>query len=451
MVPSGASTGRHEALELRDTESKRHSGRGVRKAVENVTGEIARVVSGIDLEDQQGLDAKLVSLDGTPDRSRLGANSLLGVSLAVAHAAAAARGEELYLYLNQLWRDRVAPGEPTEPTLPMPMVNIISGGLHAGRNLDFQDFLMIPVGAFTYSKALEMAAEVHCCVHDVLADYGEEASLVADEGGYGPRLRTNSLAIDRILEGVLACGFGLGTDVAIALDVAASHLFEPNLGKYHLRATGDDFLDASGMVELLVHWVGQFPIVSIEDGLAEDDWQGWTQLTSRLGSAVQLVGDDLFCTQAARLRMGIECNAANAILIKLNQVGTLSETLDTMHLARQHGYRTIVSARSGETEDTTIADLAVATAAGQIKIGSVARSERLAKYNRLLRIEEQLGPGARFAGRAAIGQGRGASGAARGATELNNRKISESAPARGSSPPALGEIPALPYRQNRRP
>jgi enolase len=285
----------------------------------------------------------------------------------------------------------------------MPMVNMISGGLHAGKNLDFQDFLMIPLSAPTYRAALEVTAEVYRCVRGVLVDYGEEARLVGDEGGYGPHLRTNALAIDRILEAVLACGLEIGADVSIALDVAATELFDPERRLYHLHNPADEWIDSAGMIGLLAHWVAQFPIVSIEDGLAEDDWGGWAQLTARLGSAVQLIGDDLFVTQASRLRQGFEHKAANAILIKLNQVGTLSETLDTMLLARSHGYRTIISARSGETEDTTIADLAVATAAGQIKIGSVARSERLAKYNRLLRIEEMLGSSASFAGGNVVG------------------------------------------------
>ncbi|HEV3167315.1 MAG TPA: phosphopyruvate hydratase [Isosphaeraceae bacterium] len=404
IVPSGASTGRHEALELRDSERRRFGGKGVRQAVANVTGEIARTVVGMDLEDQAAIDAKMIALDGTPNKSRLGANAILGVSLAVAHAAAAAKGEELFLYLHQLWRQRLEPAEPAELTLPLPMVNMISGGLHAGKNLDFQDFLMIPVGAPTYGEALEMTAAVYRAVCAVLRDYGEESCLVGDEGGYGPRLRTNFTAVDRILEAVMACGLEIGTDVAIALDVAASHFHNANAGVYRLTATGDDCFDAQGMTSMLAHWVDQFPIVSIEDGLAEDDWEGWTAMTARLGSRVQLIGDDLFATQADRLREGLARGAGNAILIKVNQVGTLSETLDTLQLARRHGYSTIISARSGETEDTTIADLAVATAAGQIKIGSVARSERLAKYNRLLRIEEKLGPGAKYAGKGALGR-----------------------------------------------
>ncbi len=404
IVPSGASTGRHEALELRDTGDRRHGGQGVRRAVRNVHAEIGPALIGKDIEDQSAIDAVLVALDGTPNKSRLGANAVLGVSLACAHAAAACRGEELYIHLNRLWRQRLGPGEDGgDPVLPMPMVNMISGGLHAGGNLDFQDFLIIPIGAPTYSQALETTALIYRAVGAVLKGKGEvTAHLVGDEGGYGPRLRTNAQAVEHILEAVLACGLELRRDVAIALDIAASQVFDTDKGTYHLTATGDDVLDAPGMIAMVEHWAGLYPIVSIEDALAEDDWDGWIALTARLGGSLQLIGDDLFATQPERVRQGVERKAGNAVLIKLNQIGTLSETLDTIHLAKQHGYRTIVSARSGETEDTTIADLAVATAAGQIKIGSVARSERLAKYNRLLRIEESLGPNAAFAGRAAI-------------------------------------------------
>jgi enolase len=401
IVPSGASTGRHEAIELRDPESRRHGGLGVLRAVANVNTEIAAAILGKDLEDQAAIDAALIALDGTPNKSRLGANAVLGTSLAVAHAAAVARGEELFLHLNRLYRERL--GENVEPTLPLPMVNMISGGLHAGANLDFQDFLMIAAGASTYTEALEMTTGLYRAVGGILRTKDFEANLVGDEGGYGPKLRTNAQAVDHILEAVLACGLEIGRDVAIAIDVAASHLYEPQAGIYHLSATGDGTLSSDGMIAMLEHWVRQYPIVSIEDGLAEDDWDGWSTLTDRLGGRIQLIGDDLFATQTSRLRQGIERKAGNAILIKLNQVGTLTETLDAMILARRNGYRTIVSARSGETEDTAIADLAVATAAGQIKIGSVARSERLAKYNRLLRIEDQLGSRARFAGRAALG------------------------------------------------
>jgi len=408
IVPSGASTGRHEAVELRDAHDTRFGGRGVRRAVGNVAAEIAPAILGMDLDDQEGIDARMVALDGTPNKGRLGANAILGASLAVAHAAAASRREELYVHLNRLWRRKLDPGAlagaaaDVEPTLPLPMVNMISGGLHAGANLDFQDFLMIPVGARDYGEALEMIAAIYRAVGAVLRDRCEEWCLVGDEGGYGPKLRTNAQAVDRILEAALACGLEPGRDVAIALDIAATHLHDPDTNTYSLTAVGDDEYDSEGMIALLAHWVRQYPIVSIEDGLAEDDWAGWTSLTATLGASIQLIGDDLFATQADRLRTGVLRQAGNAILVKVNQVGTLSETLDTLALARQVGYRAIVSARSGETEDSTIADLAVATAAGQIKIGSIARSERLAKYNRLTRIAEHLGASARFAGREAL-------------------------------------------------
>jgi enolase len=402
IVPSGASTGRHEAVELRDGDPKRYGGLGVLRAVEKVRGEITRTLVGKDIEDQAGIDAAMIALDGTPNKARLGANAILGASMAVAHAAATSRGEPLFLYLNRLWRARLGPGEPAEPTLPMPMVNMISGGLHAGRNLDFQDFLIVPVGASSYREALMMAADVYRSLGQVLSRYGEEGGLVGDEGGYGPRLRTNTCAVERILEAALGAGLALGKDVAIALDVAATELYDPSTATYRLSRDGTPVQDTAAMLSMLEHWTRQYPIVSIEDGLAEDDWNGWAALTRHVGSRVQLIGDDLFATQVQRIERGIAKKAANAVLIKPNQVGTLTETFDALQLARSHGYRAIVSARSGETEDTTIADLAVAVGAGQIKIGSVARSERLAKYNRLLRIEDRLGPNASFAGRAAL-------------------------------------------------
>jgi enolase len=406
IVPSGASTGKHEALELRDGESRRYGGLGVLKAVENVTDRIAPAVLGMDVVDQASLDAKLIALDGTPDKSRLGANALLGVSLAVAHAAAAARGAELFRHLGQLWRERVSQNAlapvPTEPALPLPMVNMISGGLHAGANLDVQDVLIVPVSASSHCEALEMSVTVYRALGERLRARGFESALVGDEGGYGPRLRSNEEALEVVVDAILATGFEPGRQVAIALDVASSHLHDPVRGTYTLRTPSIRELDRSAMIELLAGWVQRYPIVSIEDGLAEDDWTGWIELTARLGESTQLIGDDLFTTQVDRLQVGIERRAGNAILIKLNQVGTLFETFDALHLAQSHGFRTVISARSGETEDTTIADLAVATAAGQIKIGSVARSERLAKYNRLTRIEEALGAHARFAGRSTV-------------------------------------------------
>jgi enolase len=395
IVPSGASTGRHEALELRDAGNPRYGGLGVLQAVSNVTSEILPAVMGMDLEDQAGLDQRLIALDGTPNKSRLGANAVLGVSLAAAHAAAAAHGEELFVRLHRLWRERTAAAGPsmptTEPILPLPMVNMISGGLHAGGNLDIQDVLIVPVSAASFSSALEMTVALYRATGAVLRERGFESVLVGDEGGYGPKLRNHDEAFEVVVDAVVACGYEPGRDVAIAVDVASSHFFDRAGGMYRLNAVGGLQLDSHGMIELLAGWVARYPIVSIEDGLAEDDWDGWAGLTARLGGAIQLVGDDLFATQIARLCQGIDRGAGNAVLIKLNQVGTLTETMDALRVAREHGFRTIVSARSGETEDTTIADLAVATGAGQIKIGSVARSERLAKYNRLLRIEDGLG------------------------------------------------------------
>jgi enolase len=406
IVPSGASTGRHEAIELRDSESSRYGGLGVGKAVRNVLDVIAPAVKGMELDDQAAIDAALIAIDGTPNKGRLGANALLGVSRASAHAAAAVRGEELYVHINRLWKARVAAEQggsiAVEPTLPLPMVNMISGGLHAGGNLDIQDVLIIPVGAESYSHALEMIVAMYRAVGAVLAEIGAESVLVGDEGGYGPKLRNNEQAFEVVVDATAACGFEPGRDVAIAVDVASTHFYDPATKTYRLSEAGHRAFDGSEIVDMLTRWVGRYPIVSIEDGLAEDDWEGWQALTECLGGAVQLIGDDLFVTQTARLERGIASKAANAILIKVNQVGTLSETLDALLVARRNGFRPVVSARSGETEDATIADLAVGTAAGQIKIGSVARSERLAKYNRLLRIEEALGPDAPFAGRATL-------------------------------------------------
>ncbi|MGC8643533.1 MAG: phosphopyruvate hydratase [Isosphaeraceae bacterium] len=406
IVPSGASTGRHEALELRDKDNPRYGGLAVFQAVDNVASVIAPAVIGMALDDQSALDAKLLELDGTPNKSRLGANALLGVSLAVAHAAAAARGEELYVHLNRLWKEHVKPGETnriaTEPTMPLPMVNMISGALHAGRNLDIQDVLIMPLSAQSYSQALEMIVAMYRAVGSVLAKRGLEWATVGDEGGYGPKLEDNEDAIGIVVDAMRVRGYEPGRDVAIALDIASTHFFDRASGLYRLTSAGRGSLDSGGMIDLLSRWVDRYPIVSIEDGLAEDDWAGWTALTARLGARLQLIGDDFFATQSARLTEGIKQKAANAILIKVNQVGTLSESLDALVLARRDGYRPIISARSGETEDATIADLAVATAAGQIKIGSVARSERLAKYNRMIRIEEAMGDKAPFAGRSAL-------------------------------------------------
>jgi enolase len=403
IVPSGASTGTHEAVELRDRNPSRYDGASVLNAVAHVNGEIAQALNGLDLGDLSEIDARLIALDGTPNKGRLGANAILGASLAAAHASAASRNEALYVTLNRYWNSRFATaGSPDPPTLPLPMVNMISGGLHAGRNLDIQDVLIVPLSARSYSESLEMIVSMYRGVGEILRDRGLESALVGDEGGFGPKLRDNEQALEIVVEAMHLRGLVPGRDVAIALDIASSHFHDKASGRYRLRASGDQTFDRSAMVEMLAKWVRSYPIVSIEDGLAEDDWEGWTDFTNRLGDSVQILGDDLFTTQVSRLQEGIERKAANAVLIKVNQVGTLSETLDTLALARKQGYRAVVSARSGETEDTTIADLAVATAAGQIKIGSVARSERLAKYNHLLRIEEQLGEGGKFADGATV-------------------------------------------------
>jgi enolase len=381
IVPSGASTGRHEAHELRDGDPARFGGKGVRRAVANVIGEIGPRLRGLPATDQELIDRTLIELDGTPDKSRLGANAILGASLACAHAAAASCGVPLWRYLD---RDGTA-------RLPLPMVNLISGGLHAGGNLDFQDFLLLPIGARSYSEALEMTVAVYRSLASVLTAHGFEGVLVGDEGGFGPRLESNEQAVRLVVEAIKGAGLQPGRDAALALDVAATHFYRD--GAYHLQDVGSD-VPAQRMVELLTRWVEDYPILSIEDGMAEDDWDGWRRLTEALGTQVQLIGDDLFVTNPERLRRGIAERVANSILVKPNQIGTLTETLAVLRLARSAGYRPVISARSGETEDTTIADLAVATGAGQIKIGSVARGERLAKYNQLLRIEEQLGPDA---------------------------------------------------------
>ena len=382
IVPSGASTGSHEAIELRDHDSRRLRGRGVRCAVENVNSLIAPRLIGQDTANQADIDALLVALDGTPDKSCLGANAILGVSLAAAHAAASAMRLPLWRYLGQ---GRV---------LPIPMINVISGGLHASHNLDLQDFMIMPIGATSYSQALEMSLEVHWAVHDLLLERGL-STLKADEGGFGPALPDNRAALDLLMAAVERAGYRPGEEIAFALDVAATHFYRPEHGRYDLASEGR-ICDASELIDLLAGWVADYPIVSIEDGLAEDDWAGWGELTDRLGPTVQLVGDDLFTTNSQRVRQGIDLGVANAVLVKMNQIGTLTETLEVIRLAREAGYRTVISARSGETEDSTIADLAVATSAGQIKIGSLAQSERLAKYNQLLRIEEALGAEAHF-------------------------------------------------------
>lgn len=397
IVPSGASTGRHEAVELRDGDAPRYGGKGVRRAVANVRDILAPRLCGMDATEQTRIDRLLCELDGTPNKSRLGANAILGVSLACAHAAAASRGQPLWRYLDT---EGVA-------CMPLPMVNLISGGLHAGGNLDLQDFLFMPIGARSYSESLEMTVAVYQALGRVLIRHGFEGVLVGDEGGYGPRLQSNEQAIEMILRAIEDVGLKPGSDAGIALDAAATHFCSDGTYEgqhlYYLRDGDDRELDSDGMVYLLARWVDTYPILSIEDALAEDDWWGWQRLTRALGERVQLIGDDLFATNPERLRHGIAEGVANAVLVKVNQIGTLTEALDVVRLARQAGYRAVLSARSGETEDSTLADLAVASGAGQIKIGSVARSERLAKYNQLLRIEEEMGGAAPFAAHIAPG------------------------------------------------
>lgn len=395
IVPAGASTGKAEACELRDGDPSRYDGRGVLQAVANVNTVLAPAIVGFDPLDQAAIDARLCELDGTPQKSFLGANALLGVSLAVAHAAAAVQKTPLYRHLNQLWRalpetPPTAKGQhrTAEPRMPLPMTNMISGGLHAGGNLDFQDFLIMPVGAPAYHIGLEWIVRVARRLGELLAKEGYEGRLVGDEGGYGPRLPSNRDAVAFVVRAIEAARLRPGDDVTISLDVASTHFFDGQC--YRLRATGDARLTSVELIDQLEALVNEFPITSIEDGLAEDDWEGWQELTRRLGGRVKLVGDDLFATNAERVGKGIALGVANSVLIKVNQIGTLSETLRTMQLAQTAGYGRVVSARSGETEDSTIADLAVGTAADLIKIGSIQRSERLAKYNRLLEIEEEL-------------------------------------------------------------
>jgi enolase len=408
IVPAGASTGRHEAVELRDGDPLHYQGKGVRRAVGHVNDLIVPRLLGLAATDQEGIDRLLSELDGTPNKSKLGGNAILGVSLAVAHAAAACQRLPLWRYLTSVadasgsstpvadasGSSTPVADAPGSPCLPMPMVNMISGGLHAGGNLDFQDFLLIPIGATSYSAALEMIVAVYRALGQVLTRHGHEGVLVGDEGGYGPKLKSNEQAVELLVKAIEQAGYRPGHDAGIALDVASSHFYHD--GRYHLRATAGASLSADELIEMLVRWVKDYPILSIEDGMAEDDWSGWRTLTTALGQKVQLVGDDLFVTNPERLRRGIAAGVANSVLIKLNQIGTLTETLAVIRQAQAAGYRTVVSARSGESEDATMADLAVGSGAGQIKIGSVARSERLAKYNQLLRIEEQLDRFARF-------------------------------------------------------
>ena len=387
-VPSGASKGSHEALELRDGDRGRYRGLGVLKAVANVTDDIEPRIAGLSCLDQATLDHTLVQADGTPDKSRLGANAILGVSLAVSHAAAASLGLPLYRYL----------GGAGATTPPVPPMNILNGGKHAPSSTDLQEFMIVPAGAASFADALRMGTEVYHSLRGVLQEKGL-GLLVGDEGGFAPSIPSNRQALDLLMASIRSAGYEAGKDCYLAIDSAASELYRD--GKYHLAREGRS-LTSSEMIELYGDWVRAYPIVSIEDGLAEDDWDGWRLFTEKLGHRVQLIGDDLYVTNPDRLAKGIESKASNAILIKVNQIGTLSETLAVIEMAKRAGWRAVVSHRSGETEDTSIADLAVATNVGQIKTGAPCRSERVAKYNRLLRIEEELGVGAKYAGKSAF-------------------------------------------------
>ena len=389
-VPSGASTGEHEARELRDGEAARYLGKGVRKAVRNIEETIAPALKGLLATDQVEIDRTMIDLDGTTNKEKLGANAILAVSMATARAAAMATGLPLYRYL----------GGPLSRTLPVPMMNILNGGAHATNTVDFQEFMVVPVGAETFADALRIGAEVFHSLKKVLVKR-KLATGVGDEGGFAPDLKDDEQALQVIIEAIEGAKYAPGKEVALALDVAASELHAN--GTYTFKKSGAGSRDAAGMVELYAKWMDEYPIVSIEDGLAEDDWDGWGQLTKSLGDRVQLVGDDLFVTNTERLARGIENGVANAILIKVNQIGTLTETLEAIDMARAAGYLSVISHRSGETEDTFIADLSVATGAGQIKTGSASRTDRVAKYNQLLRIEEELGESAEFPGGAIYG------------------------------------------------
>ena len=388
-VPSGASTGEHEAVELRDGDIECYLGKGVLKAVENVNGEIANALANMDASDQRALDQKMIELDGTPTKGRLGANAILAVSMAAARASAASFGLPLYRYL----------GGAGANLLPCPMMNILNGGAHADNNVDFQEFMVMPVGAESFSEALRWGVEIFHTLKGVLKKRGYNTA-VGDEGGFAPSVKSNVEAIDVVLEAIQQAGYEPGDEVAIALDPAASEFYQD--GKYIFKKSDKSVKSSEEMVRFWAKWVRDYPIVSLEDGLAEDDWEGWQMLTKEVGSKIQLVGDDLFVTNTERLQEGIDRGVANSILIKVNQIGTVSETLDAIDLARRNGYTSVISHRSGETEDTFIADLAVATGVGQIKTGSASRTDRIAKYNQLLRIEEELCGSARFLGLKAL-------------------------------------------------
>ena len=388
MVPSGASTGSREAIELRDGDKSRYLGKGVTKAVANVNGELRSAVIGMDATDQKALDAKMIALDGTDNKGRLGANAILGVSLAAARAAAQEAGKPLYAYLN----------DSGEYLLPVPMMNIINGGAHADNSVDMQEFMILPVGAPNFREAIRYGTEVFHALKKVLHDRGM-ATGVGDEGGFAPNLPSNESAIEVILEAIKNAGYVAGKDIFLGLDVASSEFYKD--GKYHLESEGKEFTSEE-FVDYLAAWVDKYPIISIEDGLAEGDWHGWGIMTDKLGNKIQIVGDDLFVTNPSILKKGIEAKVANSILIKVNQIGSLTETLEAIEMAHAAGYTTVMSHRSGETEDSTIADLAVATRSGQIKTGSLSRSDRIAKYNRLLKIEAELGDKATYAGKSAF-------------------------------------------------
>jgi enolase len=392
-VPSGASTGEHEAVELRDEEKSRYLGKGTRKAAAHIRGEIAAAIQGMDGDAQAEIDRKLVQLDGTPNKGRLGANAILAVSMAVARAAAVSKKLPLYRFL----------GGDSARLLPVPMMNILNGGVHADNSVDFQEFMIVPFGAGTFADALRMGAEVFHTLKAVLKKKGY-STAVGDEGGFAPNLKSNSEAPETILEAITQAGYTPGKDIGLALDPASSEFFDSGAKKYVFKKSDKSERTSEQMVDYWSSWVRQYPILSIEDGMAEDDWNGWKLLTDSLGKKIQLVGDDLFVTNTERLARGIREGIANSILIKVNQIGTLTETLQAMQMASAAGYTSVVSHRSGETEDTFIADLVVATEAGQIKTGSASRTDRIAKYNQLLRIEEELGNSARFAGRKAFKQ-----------------------------------------------
>lgn len=391
-VPSGASTGTHEAVELRDDDKKRYDGKGVLKAVKNVNTDIRKSLIGINPFEQRAIDQIMIDLDGTDNKGKLGANAILGVSLAVAKAAAQEARQPLYRYL----------GGVNAYVLPVPLMNILNGGSHADNSIDFQEFMIVPVGAESFKEGLRMGVQVFHALKGVLKKKGYSTN-VGDEGGFAPNIKSNVEAIDTVMQAIEAAGFKPGDDIMIAFDAAASEFYDAESGMYHFKKSTGDKLSSKDMVKFWSDWAKKYPIFSIEDGLAEDDWDGWKKLTEKLGASTQLVGDDLFVTNVHRLQKGIDEEIANSILVKVNQIGSLSETIDAVQLATRNGYTSIISHRSGETEDTTIADLAVALNCGQIKTGSASRSDRVAKYNQLLRIEEELGSMAVYPGRALLG------------------------------------------------